>query len=396
MKLTSTSSKWSINWILFPLFVVLLTLNFSKSYAQRVYATTANVKSISVDNPTFATDANTANYATVKSYGGLAFGAGKYSGELELVFPSSIPANKTTYIRIDFNEDVLNLLLQGNLGSLLANVVGGVVLGDHYFTVGARNGNTAVLPTGSSSGAFASTNLRIVKDAAGLFYIAIRPTAAYDRVYIKDNTDALLLGANNETKVYGAFYSSGAGACDPAFATDFEGAGLTAGLLGLGKAGVTNPEFAIDNNPNTASQVGLGVISIAGSISQNIYFAEPTVATDELNIKMNVDPALLTLGLLNNVLIETYLGDNLVSSNPANTLLNLDLLTLLGNGTPVRLAVAPGALFDRVKITVTSLVGVGLAQNINVYSVTRTAPRPTFTGAQSNALNSCYNSSATL
>ncbi|SFH48037.1 Ig-like domain-containing protein [Pedobacter insulae] len=396
MKLTSTSSKWSTKWILFSLFVVLLTLNFSKSYAQRVYATTTNVKSITVDNPSFATDANTANFATVKSYGGALLGFGKYSGELELVFPSSIPANKTTYIRIDFDEDVLNLLLQGNLGSLLANVVGGVALGNHYFTVGARNGNTPVPPSGSSSGAFSNSNLRIVKDAAGLFYIAIKPTAAYDRVYIKDNTDALLLGANNETKVYNAFYASGAGSCDPAFATDYDGAGLTASLLGIGKAGVTNPEFAIDNNSNTASQVGLGLISVVGSISQNIYFAEPTVATDELNIKMSVDPTLVTLGLLNNVLIETYLGDNLVSSNPANTLLNLDLLTLLGNGQPIRLAVAPGALFDRARITVTSLVGVNIAQNINLFSVTRTAPRPTFTGAQSNAPNSCYNSTNIL
>ncbi len=394
MKLTSTRSKWSTNWIFYSFLVVLLTLNFSKSYAQRVYANTTNVKSNIVDNPNNAINGG-GLFATVKSYGGALLGAGKYSGELELVFPGLVPANKTTYIRIDFNEDVLNSLLGGNLGSALANVLGSVVLGNHYFEVGARNGGSTVL-TGSSSGAFSNTNLRVVKDAGGLFYVAITPTQAYDRVYLKDNTAALLLGSFNETKVYNAFYYNGGGVCDPAFATDYDGSGLTASLLGIGKAGVTDMEAAIDNDPNTASEIGLGVISIAGTISQNIYFSTPSSATDEVNIKMNVDPTLITLGLLNNVLIQTYLGNNLVSSNPANTLLNLDLLGLLNSGQPVRIGVAPGQSFDRVKISVTSLVGVNVAQNLNLFSVTRTAPRPTFTGTQSNAVNSCYNSTVGL
>ncbi|RYE23932.1 MAG: T9SS type B sorting domain-containing protein [Sphingobacteriales bacterium] len=395
MMLTSTRIKWSPTRTFYILIISLLTLNFSKSYAQRVYANIATVKSTVVDNASNAADA-TSSFATVKSYGGLALGIGKYSGELELRFPGNVPANKTTFVRIDFNADVLNSLLGGNLGSELANLVGTLVLGNHYFEVGARNSSGTTVLSGASSGPFSNTNLRIVKDAAGAFYVAITPDQVYDRIYIKDNTDAALLGANNETRVYHAFYTSGSGVCDPAFATDFDGTGLTASVLGIGKAGVTNMENAIDNNPNTASEISLGVIGVAGSISQNIYFNTPSNASDELNIRFQLNPNLVSLGLLNNISIETFLGNSLVSSAGANSLLSLDLLGLLNSGQPVCVGLTPGQPFDRVKVTLSALAGVGIAQTLNLFSVTRTAPRPTFVAPQSNALTSCYNATATL
>ncbi len=395
MILTSTRLKRPINFAFYIILSTLITLNFSKSYAQRVYASVATVKSTVVENPNNAADAS-GSFATVRSYGGLALGLGKYSGELELQFPGGVPANKTTFIRIDFNADVLNALLGGNLGSDLANLTGTVVLGNHYFEVGARNSAGTTVLAGTSSGAFSNSNLRIVKDAAGAFYVSITPDQAYDRVYIKDNTAALLLGVNNETRVFNAFYTSGGAECDPAFATDFDGTGLTVGLLGIGKAGVSNMENAIDADPNSASEIGLGVIGVLGSISQNIYFNTASNPSDELNIKLQVNPTLVNAGLLNNIRIETFLGNVPISSHSASNLLNFDLLGLLTSGQAVRVGIAPGVAFDRVKITLTSLLNVSVTQNLNLFSVTRTPARPTFTGTQSNAITACYNSAATL
>ncbi|RZK41935.1 MAG: gliding motility-associated C-terminal domain-containing protein [Pedobacter sp.] len=391
MQLTSTQSKWSSNWAFYLIFALLITLTFSKSYAQRVYANEAIVKSPQVENPNNAASSN-GSAATVKSYGGLLLGAGKYSGELELKFPGTVPANRTTYIRIDFDPDVLNALLGGNLGSALANLVGSLVLGNHYFEAGARNGANTVL-SGVSSGPFSSANLRVVSDAQGAFYIAITPSQPYDRIYVKDNTAAALFGTFNEMQVFNAFHNAG-GACDAAFATDYDGTGLTASLLGIGKAGVANMEYAIDNNPETASEVGLGVIGVAGTISQNIYFDVPSKATDEVAIKLQLQPNLINVGLLNSIQIQTYRGANGVSSHTAASLLDVDLLGLLTSGRPATVRFIPGQSFDRVSISVTSLVGVSTAQNINIFSVTRNIhARPTVAAA---GLSACTGNTTTL
>src|SRR5690554_557334 len=133
------------------------------------------------------------NFATLNSYGGIALNIGAYSGELELQFPGTIPANTTTYVRIDFDNDVLNALLGGSLGTLLADVLGTVVFGNHYFNIEAKNNNTVVL-SNSSLTPPNDSRFRIVQDVLGNFYIAITPNQDYNRVYIEDRTSALLVG----------------------------------------------------------------------------------------------------------------------------------------------------------------------------------------------------------
>ncbi|MEE1943797.1 putative Ig domain-containing protein [Pedobacter sp. KR3-3] len=396
MKSISTFNLRSIRWIAFLLQITIITLLFSKSYAQtRIYATTATVKSAQVDDATNATNGSN-TFATVKSYGGAALGLGKYSGELELQFASTIPANTTTFLRIDGDASLLNVLLGGNLGSALASVVGNVALGDHYFEVGARNSSGNTVVSGISSSGFGNADLRLIKDANGFFYLAITPSQAYDRVYLKDRTDALLLSSPYSTKVYYAFYTSGTTGCASAFATSYEGSGLTVDLLGLGKAGVTNPQFAIDADQTNFSEISLGALGVAGSISQTVYFAIPSQAGDEFNIRMRVNPALLSAGLLNNTQVTAYNGNTQVYTTNLNNLLSLDLLGLLNAGQVTNIPFSPGLAFDRVKITLNSLLNVGLTQTINLYGITSTAPRPTFTAPQSNAVNACYNSTAVL
>ncbi|WP_175634074.1 beta strand repeat-containing protein [Pedobacter ghigonis] len=377
--------------------IILLTLFYSKSYAQtKVFANNVSAQS-HVDNANNAT-LNNNTFATVNSYGGIAVGIGSYSGELELRYPAAVSAGVTSYIRIDFDGDILNRLLGGSLGGLLANVGGTVVLGNHSFEVGARNGATTIL-SGSSTAAFSAENLRLVKDANGFFYVAITPTQAYDRVYIKDVTNALLLGVANNTKVYYAFYTSGTDPCAQAFATGYEGTGITLDALQLGSSGVTNSERAIDADPNNFSQLSLGILGVASSISQNFYFATPSNAGDDFTLRLSSTPALLTAGVLKNITVTAYNGNQQVYTSTVDpALLSLDLLGLLNSGQPASIPFSPGSnvVFDRVKVTLGSLVNLNLTQTIQVYGVIRSAGRPTFTSPASNAIAACYNTTVAL
>lgn len=397
MEVTSTQSARRAQWLVFFLHFYLITLLSSASYAQtKIFANQASVISNQVDGKDNATLDNN-DYASVKSYGGALLGIGRYSGELQLTFAQNVPANRTTFIRIGYDQTLLNTLLGGNLGSSLASVLGNVLLGDHFFTVGARdlNGNTVL--TGSSNAAFATTNIKLVRDAQANYYLAVTPTVEYRSVFIKDVTNTLLLSTPNEIRVFNAFYVSGTGNCDPPFATDYEGTGATLSLLGLGGAGVTNIQNAIDGDPATSSNISLGLIAAAGTISQNIYFNSPSRVGDELNIRLSVSQALANVGLLGNITVEAYNGNTLVYTRTGVAgLLNLDLLGLLNSGQPVTIPFSPNVSFDRVKVTLSALLNISLTQSLNIHEVTRSAPRPTFTAPLSNSLNICYNTTAVL
>ncbi|MFC3560056.1 Ig-like domain-containing protein, partial [Pedobacter jamesrossensis] len=380
--------------------IILLTLIYQKSYSQtKIYANT--VSSVTgqpqtVENAANAITDDALTFATVKSYGGLLIGVGAYSGAIELKFPSTISAGTTSYIRIDTDPALLNQLLGGNLGGLLAGVAGGVVLGSHYIEVGARNSSGTTVLSGASTGGFTSSNLRIVRDANGFFYVALRPNQDYDRVYLRDVTNGLLLTISNSTKVYNAFYTSGVDACAQAFATDFEGNGLTVDVLGLGKAGVTNPGLAIDASQTTYSELSLGALGVAGSISQNFYFSTVSNVGDDFNLRFSASSALVNAGLLNALRVTAYNGNNQVFSQSASNLLSLDLLALLNSGQPVTVPFSPGVAFDRVQVTFSSLLNANLTQTILIYGLTRSSGRATFTLPATNSIAACYNSAANL
>lgn len=402
MNFTSTLLK-SFRQIATALVVLIaITLLNSKSYAQTTYAT--QVSSFSpngrVLNPQNAISIAKGTFATVKSNAGALAGLGAYQGEIELKFASTVPAGKTTFIRIgNDNPQLLNVLLGGNLGNVLANVVGSIALGNRYFEAGARlgTGEANNVLSGNSSNPFSTDRIKLVKGADSLFYIALTPDVAYDRVYVKDFTNAIVgLGASSSTNVYYAFYGSGTDPCSQAFATSFEGTGLTVDLLGLGKAGVTNPEFAIDANQTNFSQISLGALGVAGSISQDIYFENLSTIGDDINLKIQVPAALLNAGVLNNIIVTAYNGATPVYSGNAGSLLDLDLLGLLNAGQPVSIPFSPNAQFDRVKVTIQSLVNASLTQTFNLYSLTRTAGRPTFSSPLSNNVNICSGTAAQL
>lgn len=394
---TSLSRLGKFIIIHFFLTVIFITAISLKSYSQtKIYANSATVVSPAVDNPGDAVTASETTFATVRSSGGVAVGIGAYAGEIELKFPSTLVAGTTSFIRIDADATLLNQLLGGNLGSLLSGVVGGIALGNHFIDVGARNTSGITVLSGTSVNGFTSSNLRLVRDANGYFYVALRPTQDYDRVYVRDVTSALLLGTLNNTKVYHAFYTSGIDACAQTFATGFEGNGLTLDLLGLGKAGVTNPSFAIDANQTNYSELSLGALGVAGSISQNFYFNTLSNTGDEINLRIGASGNLVNAGVLSRLTLTAYNGNSQVFSQSASNLLSVDLLNSLGSGQPVTIPFSPGVAFDRVQVTLSSLLNVNLTQTILIYGLTRSAARPTFVAPSSNVVNACFNSTATL
>jgi gliding motility-associated-like protein len=403
MNLTSTLMNSSRKIAAAIVVLIALTLVNLKSYAQSmIYANEVSFSSPnnSVLNPQNAISTSTTTFATVRSNSGLAAGIGAFQGELELKFSTPVLAGRTTYIRIDnANPDLLNTLLGGNLGNVLTNVVGSVALGNRYFEVGARMGTGAAnnVLSGNSSNPFSTDRIRLVKDANGFFYVALTPNVSYDRVYLKDFTNAVVgLGASSYTNVYYAFHGSGNDPCAQAFATSFEGTGLTVDLLGLGKAGVTNPQYAIDADPSNSSEISLGALGVAGSISQDIYFENLSTIGDDLNIKIQAPSALLNAGLLNNIIVTAYNGATPVYTGNAGALLNLDLLGLLNAGQAVSIPFSPNAQFDRVKVTINSLLNAGLTQTFNLYSVTRSAGRPTFNSPLSDNVNTCSGTTTQL
>lgn len=115
--------------------------------------------------------------ATVRAYSGLALGVGRYSGVLTLQFPSTLPANTTSYVKVQTEGTLFNALLGGSLGNLLATTLGLVLGGEQTIIIEALE-NTTVRLSGSTDTAsdFQNGALRLVEDKDGNFYIAITPT----------------------------------------------------------------------------------------------------------------------------------------------------------------------------------------------------------------------------
>ncbi|MES2811346.1 MAG: gliding motility-associated C-terminal domain-containing protein [Bacteroidota bacterium] len=383
----------SIQTFCFVVFVLLFQQTELKAQVNYINANSL-VSSDHATNPTNATLYDN-SFATLQSYGGVALGVGDYSGKIELEFPTTVPAGKTTYVRIDFDQDVLNSLIGGNLGSGLADLLGTVVLGNHYFTISAKN-NTTVVNSYSSQNNFSNESGRLIRDASGNFYFAITPNQPYNRIEITDNTDALLVGTFNSMRVYYAFYTTGQDSCDPAFATSFDGTGGTIDLLGLGSAEVDHPERAIDTDINTYSHISLGALTAAGTISQTVYFNALSKPTDQYHVTMQLDnPAILNLGLADGLKIEALNGTTVVHTYDISTLLDLDLLGLLSGGQKGTLSIAPGQSFDRIKVTMSGLVQLNLARGLRLYEVSKSPAAPTIAVASQN-VSICGPQSVTL
>ena len=108
--------------------LILFFLSLQSVISQnRTYATVVASES-NVDGAINSTDQDLNTSAIVRASSGLALGLGAYAGHLELRYAVPLQANTTSYIKIDSEDELLPFLLGGNLGNLLANLGGTVLL----------------------------------------------------------------------------------------------------------------------------------------------------------------------------------------------------------------------------------------------------------------------------
>ncbi|WP_256003688.1 Ig-like domain-containing protein [Pedobacter deserti] len=416
MKLTFTplrNLKRSANFLVSSVIYLALTLVTSKSYGQsKNYATatpssglvayysllgvpTTNTNpgsgagsvngagnAATSDNSTFAT--LTANYSNIL---GLATGEGE--AWLQLKYPTALPAGKTTYIRFDqpstgggLSLDLLQLV--GNLTGLLSS---NLVQLDVYSGATA-NADGTLLPS-------ATVSSTVVRDASGANYFAVTPEASYNSVRIRlrfrGNLLGLALGSSISMRVYNAFNVSAENCAPALFATVGETSGINVSLT----APVLNPQFAVDNNVATASQLQAGVVGVASVVSQTIFLNGLSPADAYAKVYLSLPASILNVNLLNTVTLQAFHGNNAVGAGRSvSSLLSADLLGLLANTSVVPVFFQPGAAFDRIRISIDNTLAVGgnlLSGGLNVHEVQQTVAPPTFEGLTAGAVSFCGN-----
>ncbi|MEJ4088299.1 Ig-like domain-containing protein [Galbibacter orientalis] len=377
--------KTTISKLIFGMLLLILFNQYVHSQTRNFTNSITNQSN--VDNATNAIDTDFSTNASIWASSGLLIGIGAYSGNLEVQFPTTVPANTTSYVKIATDENLLPALLGGSLGGLLSDVLGVVLIGNQEFTVQALNGTTPILQGQSEiDNDFAGDRLRIVINSQGEYFIAITPAQAYNRVRLTNRLGSLIgLGNTKSLRMFETYYVSNPSVCADAAFTSFDGSGITLDLLNLGQAGVVNPRNAIDDNPDNYSELNLGILGVLASIQQSIYFEGSSNSTDSYSIKLQLSPSLISVGALDNIRIIASNKGEVVQDVAFSSLLNVDLLSLIqlqaNKNLPSTIPFSPGVPIDRVTVRYTSLLNVELAQSLNLYGVTRAPALPTIDAA---------------
>ena len=323
-------------------------------------------------------DGNYATFATLNSGAGTLLGlGGQYEGFVELGYDHDVPAGTTSYIRIEMEGTLLEKLVGGSLGNVVSGLLNNLVLGDHYFEVDVKHDGTSIATANSKdASAGGNSDIRIVRDKDGRYYIAVTPDQDYNSVRITDITNSALglLAQPNTMNVYGMCYETSADQCIDAFATSYEYTGLSLSVNDLSGAGVTNPQYAINDNSTQYSEISMGTLNIAGGAKQWIFFNTVSAADDVVNIKFKTGTGAVDLALLGDLKIEAYLGDTPVDtlSWGSNGIINgINVVNLLSNGKLVELPYAPGVAFDRISVGIENLVSASVLPPVQLYGVER-------------------------
>lgn len=379
LKLETKFSNLPKVLIAFVFLTAFFFLAVQESYGQTpVYATNL-VSSSGTDNPTNATNGSE-SLAKIKSNAGLALGIGKYSGHIELRYPETInnnnykiPAGTTSYIKMGGgSDDLLNALLGGSLGTLLADVLGIILLGNHSFEIEAKDINT-VVSSASTTSNFTSTDVRTFTSTDGSLYLAITPKQPYTSIRITDHTSAVLgLGAGNHIEVKNVFYLKDVPTCASVYGTSYDGSGIDLDLLNLGGSIIDNQSHAIDNDLSTYSNLSAGLLSVGGSISQHFYFAGDNPANSIINITLGSSESLLDVSVLNSLEIIAYDNNVQVYSGGISQLLGLDLLGLFESGQKFTIPFKIPLTYDRIEIKLNKVIELGTNQGLRIYEVSST------------------------
>src|SRR5690606_18613852 len=274
--------------------------------------------------PFNAVDGDPGTYAVLEATSGSLLGIGAYTGSIRLGYQGTIPANTTSYLKIDMGDDgLLSSLLDGSLGGLLGSNLANVLFGNHYFPIDVYDDldeTSDPILSGSSANVFNGLPIRIVQDKFGEYYVAITPTTAYQSVKITEHFPSLVgAEASRTMKVYGLCYSTGSEECEQSFSTFSESSGISLGLLGIGEAGVTDAQYAIDGDIATASKISVGAVGVAASMMQHVQFLGLSTDRDHFRVKMKMQSSgVVSADLIGSIMIEAYDGDTKVFSQRLN------------------------------------------------------------------------------
>lgn len=327
-------------------------------------------------------------FARLLASPGLALGLGSYQGEIELKFPTipantNLPAGTVSYVRINGDSELLDILLGGSLGDLLGSVVSSILLGRQGIEVQVRNSSGTQVLSRTSTQKFDNEDVRLVQDSQGYYYLRIKPDVPYDKIRIINSSISLLgLGSEYTLDVYNAFYYE-PDPCDvePAY-TSFDGSGVSLDLLQLNEL-VVDPNSAIDNNPSTSSEISLGVVGLLSSTEQLVYFNTPVQAGNDILISLGIEGgSLLDLDLFESIEFQLYSSDGLERTVLASDFLSLDLLGLFNSGEsydfPISLNDGDPPI-TRIGVEISSLVSAGLLDiNLKFSDITVSPTPPVF------------------
>lgn len=353
-------------------------LSVTRSPFQSPSCSTTLLDAHNADNVQNLFDSDFDSYATLKSGAGVLLGLGnKYEGFVELGYDQPVAANTTSYIRIDFEQGILDALVSGSLGNIVSGLLDGLALGDHFFEVEVKDANGAVIESASSNAVSAGGNnaIRVVQDQQGRYYIAVTPGQDYQSVKVTDKTNSALslLAQPNTMNVYGMCHETSQDFCLAPFATSYEYTGLNLSVNDLSGAGVTNASNAINNNSTSYSEISNGTLGVGTSTKQWIFFNSVSEADDTALIKFKTGAGGVDLDVLGGLEIKAYLGnDEVATLDWQDGLINgINVLDLINNGDMVEVPFTPGDAYDRISVGIKTLVGVSVFPPVELYDVSR-------------------------
>ncbi|MES2455993.1 MAG: hypothetical protein V4594_10645 [Bacteroidota bacterium] len=315
-----------------------------------------------INNPTNINDTNYANFVGLTAQSG-SNGTGALAG---------YGKSSTAYINLNFSGAVTPITGTPIIIKLQAGSIGLV-------DIQAYNGTT---PVGALQ-AF-STLANNGPDE----YVFLAPGSCNNiRITAKTENLSLLGGiASNNANIYYAYILDPT--CSPASYTTTS---MTT-LVDLGSS-FSNVTSAIDGDQSSFSSftVGLGV---GTTLYQNIYFSQLSDATDAAKIRLSIPPSALAAGVLGSITIKAYNGNTLVGSPTSFQALlqGTDVLTILQAGGISSFSFLPGGAFNRIEVSMSSLLS--LATSMNLYEVQSTPPKPTFSSPAAKDISVCLGSNA--
>lgn len=180
---------------------------------------------------------------------------------------------------------------------------------------------------------------------------------------------------------------------DPIFITSCDFASSethTANGLCVG-CSVINPTNAIDNDVTNFSQLSAPISLLGANVSQQLIFPDAGIVGDTVTVKIELPVSLLSVGVLDQIQIQSYNG---VTANPDQIALSSSLirLQLLAGGQTALVKFAPQAAFDRVEVKLNSAVA-SLLSTVNIYYASKQVEAPQLPNKTANI---CANNTATF